>query len=128
MPLQVRASSSLRKEKASAPSPRLAAILMVSRLVQAIHIGGCGFCTGLGMTLRHGNLKERPSKPGYGVITIMLAICSAASSDMARFSLAGISKPPSSSRVAPSPMPSSARPLETRSSMAIASAVRAGWL
>ena len=42
----------------------------------------------------------------------MLAICSAASSAMARFSLAGISKPPSSSRVAPSPKPSSARPLE----------------
>ena len=38
----------------------------------------------------------------------MLAICSAASSAMARFSLAGMSKPPSSSRVAPSPMPSSA--------------------
>ena len=113
-------------EKASAPRPLLAATLMVSRLVQAIHMGGCGFCTGLGSTLRQGILNERPSKPGYGVITIMLAICSAASSAMARFSLAGMLKPPSSSRVAPSPMPSSARPLETRSSMATASAVRAG--
>ena len=52
------------KENASAPRPRLAATLMVSRLVQAIHIGGCGFCTGLGSTLRHGILNERPSKPG----------------------------------------------------------------
>ena len=47
----------------------------------------------------------------------MLAICSAASIAMARFSLAGMWKPPSSSRVAPSPMPKSTRPLETMSSV-----------
>ncbi len=34
--------------------PLLAATLIVSRLVHAIHIGGCGFCSGFGQTLRHG--------------------------------------------------------------------------
>ena len=58
----------------------------------------------------------------------MLAICSAASSAIARFCLAGMSKPCSSSRVAPSPMPKSTRPSEMRSSVARPSAVRAGWL
>ena len=58
----------------------------------------------------------------------MLAICSAASSDMARFSRALMLKPRSSMRVALSPMPNSARPAETRSNMPTASAVRAGWL
>ena len=58
----------------------------------------------------------------------MLAICSAASSAIARFSLAGMLKPPSSSRVAPSPMPKSTRPSDMMSSVARPSAVRAGWL
>jgi len=44
------------------------------------------------------------------------------------FSLAGMPKPPSSSRVAPSPIPNSSRPLEMMSRVASASAVRAGWL
>ena len=58
----------------------------------------------------------------------MLAICSAVSSAIARFCLAGMSKPCNSRRVAPSPIPKSTRPLEIRSSVAKASAVRAGWL
>ena len=37
-------------------------------------------------------------------------------------------KPPSSSREALSPVPNSTRPLETRSSVAMRSATRAGWL
>ena len=44
--------------------PFIAATLMVSRLVHAIQMGGCGFCTGLGTTLRHGMEKYAPSKPG----------------------------------------------------------------
>ncbi len=47
---------------------------------------------------------------------------------IARFSLAGIEKASSSRRVAPSPMPKSTRPCETRSSVARHSAVLAGWL
>src|SRR5262245_34421024 len=95
MSAQCRASSRSRKEKASAPTPFCAAILIVSRLVQAIHIGRCGTCTGLVSTLRQGMVKYLPAKPGYGSSTIMLASCSAASSAIARFSLAGIRKPPS---------------------------------
>ena len=44
--------------------PSRAASLMVSRLEQATHSGGCGFCTGFGTTLRQGIEKYSPSKPG----------------------------------------------------------------
>jgi hypothetical protein len=43
--------------KVSAPMPRRAASLMVSRLEQATHTGGCGFCSGFGTMLRHGMSK-----------------------------------------------------------------------
>jgi len=56
----------------------------------------------------------------------MFAICSPASIAMARFSFAGILKPPSSRRVAPSPIPNSTRPFDMMSSVASPSAVRAG--
>ena len=115
-------------EKARAPMPLRAATRIVSRFVQAIHMGGWGFCSGFGSTLRQGMEKCSPSKPGYGSRTIMLATCSAASRLMARFCLAGMPKPPSSRRVAPSPIPKSTRPFESRSSVASPSAVRAGWL
>ena len=69
--------------------PSFAASLIVSRLLHATHSGGCGFCTGLGTTLRQGIEKYLPSKPGYGSITIMLAICSTASRHAARFSATG---------------------------------------
>ena len=55
----------------------------------------------------------------------MFAICSADSSDIARFCLAGMPKPCSSRRVAPSPIPKSTRPFDIRSSVANPSAVRA---
>ena len=61
-------------------------------------------------------------------MAIMLAICSPASRLMARFCLAPMPNPPSSRRVAPSPMPNSTRPPEMRSRVATHSAVRAGWL
>ena len=44
-----------------------AATLIVSRLVQAIHMGGCGFCIGLGTMLRQGNEKPRPLVAGVGL-------------------------------------------------------------
>ena len=46
--------------------PSRAARLMVSRLEQATHTGGCGFCNGFGTTLRQGMEKYLPSKPGIG--------------------------------------------------------------
>ena len=57
---------------------------MVSRFEHATHIGGCGFCTGFGTTLRTGIEKYLPSKPGYGSIAIMLATCSTVSRHIAR--------------------------------------------
>ena len=72
--------------------------------------------------------KYRPSNPGYGSITIMLAVCSTASSHISRFS-SGLTRNPSSSvRDADSPVPQSTRPSETRSRVAMRSATRAGWL
>ena len=67
MSAQVRASSGSTKEKASAPMPFGAATLIVSRLVQAIHIGGCGFCTGFGTTLRQGKEKVLALEAGVGL-------------------------------------------------------------
>ncbi len=50
------------------------------------------------------------------------------SSHMARFSAGSIRKPPSSASEPASPVPNCARPPETRSKVAMRSAMRAGWL
>ena len=112
----------------SAPIPARAAAWMVSRLEQATQIGGCGFCSGLGTTLRTGMEKNLPLKPGYGLIAIMLAVCSTASAHIAFFWSGSMPKPSSSTREADSPVPQSTRPSEIRSSVAMRSATRAGWL
>ncbi len=114
--------------KVSAPIPSWAARWMVLRFEHATQSGGCGFCTGLGMTLRAGIEKYFPWKPGYGSITIMSATCSTVSRHMARRSLGSMPNPSSSAREADSPVPNSTRPFETRSSVAMRSATRAGWL
>jgi hypothetical protein len=49
------------KAKVSAPSPCRAAWWMVSRLEQATHSGGCGFCTDFGTRLRQGMEKYLPA-------------------------------------------------------------------
>ena len=112
----------------SAPIPARAAMWMVSRFEHATQMGGWGFCSGLGTTLRQGMEKKRPSKPGYGSITIMLAVCSTASSHISRFSSGFTRNPSSSVREADSPVPQSTRPSEMMSSVARRSATRAGWL
>ena len=81
---------------------------------------------GFGITFRHGIEKNFPSKPGYGSITNMFATCSTHSRHIARFSCGEMPKPSSSAREADSPVPKSTRPFETRSSVAIRSATRAG--
>jgi len=58
----------------------------------------------------------------------MLAACSVASSHIDLFSSGSTLKPPISTAVADSPVPHSTRPLDTRSSVAMRSATRAGWL
>ena len=47
---------------------------MLSRLEQATHSGGWGFCRGLGRTLRSGMEKNSPSYPGYGSDESILAV------------------------------------------------------
>ena len=69
--------------------PSRAASLMVSRLEQATHSGGCGFWTGLGTMLRAGIEKYSPLKPGYGSMARMLAHCSTASRQAGRLSATG---------------------------------------
>ena len=55
------------KAKLSAPMPFSAASRIVSRRLHATHSGGCGFCTGLGTTLRGGICTNWPSTPVKGV-------------------------------------------------------------
>ena len=87
--------------------PLRAATWIVSLFEQASQIGGCGFCNDLGMTLRAGIEKNSPSKPGYGVIAIMLAVCSVASAHISFFCAASTLKPSSSARDAEDPVPHS---------------------
>ncbi len=47
--------------------PSRAASLMVSRLEQATHSGGCGFCTGFGTHVAAGHLEKFALEAGIGV-------------------------------------------------------------
>jgi hypothetical protein len=116
------------KEKVSAPIPFSAASRIVSRREQATQTGGCGRWTGLGTTLRGGIVTYAPSTPVNGVSVRHRSATSRPSCHMARFCAGSIRNPPSSASDDDSPVPSSTRPPETRSSMATRSAVRAGWL
>ena len=113
--------------KHSEPMPRCAAYLMVSNCEHATHSGGCGFCSGFGTTARNGNLKNSPSysQPWFQNIG---SVQRTASSQTSRLSRKRRLKGCSSVTDAPSPRPNSTRPSETRSSVAIFSATRAGWL
>ena len=108
--------------------PSSAAMYVVLGRVQASHSGGCGFCTGLGMTLRAGIEMYLPSRPVKGVSVMQRSAARVASSHWARFSPGSTRKPSSSATVDDSPLPNSTRPLETRSSVEIRSATRKGWL
>ena len=107
--------------------PLRAAKWIVSRRLQATHSGGWGFCSGLGTTLRGGIRKNSESQPANGSSTNMRAIASIASSHISRLRSRRTPKPPSSAAELASPVPKSTRPPETRSSVAIRSATRAGW-
>ena len=107
--------------------PQRPARSMVSSCEQAIQIGGCGFCSGLGRTLRRGMSKYLPWCSLPPSLNIGKIACTA-SSNTAR--LSSMERPNGSSSVmeALSPMPNSQRPLLSRSSTATRSATRAGWL
>ncbi len=123
------ASSGSTNENDSAPMPLRAANWIVSRRLQATQSGGCGFCSGFGTTLRGGMLQnslvpagerlldEHPRDRAHGVLPHRRA-CGSRSTR----------KPPSSAADDDSPVPNSTRPSEIRSSVAIRSATRAGWL
>ncbi len=116
------------KANVSAPMPFSAASRIVSRREHATHSGGCGFCTGLGTTLRGGIDTNLPSTPVNGVSVMQRTATSRPSSHASRLVIGSMRKPPSSASDDDSPEPNSTRPPDTRSSMATRSAVRAGWL
>ena len=116
------------KAKVSAPIPFSAARRIVSRREQATHNGGCGFCIGLGTTLRGGICTKVPSTPVKGVSVIQRSATSNPSSQAARLVAGSTRKPPSSASEPDSPDPNSTRPPDSRSKVATRSAVRAGWL
>ena len=108
--------------------PFSAASRIVSRREQATHTGGWGFCTGFGTTLRGGICTNWPSTPVKGVSVMQRNATSRPSCHIARFCAASMPKPPSSASDDDSPVPKSTRPFDTRSSIAMRSATRAGWL
>ena len=107
--------------------PQRPALAIVVMFEQATHSGGCGFCIGLGTTLRAGKSKNSPChsqrcsvKAGTSARTD--------SSHTSRLSRTRRPKGCSSTGPCPSPSPSSTRPPESRSSVATRSATRMGWL
>ena len=117
------------KANVSAPMPFSAASRIVSRRLQATHSGGCGFCTGLGTTLRGGIVHELAVDAGERCLGHAADRGLRDPPATRRASRNGsMPKPPSSASLDDSPLPNSTRPSETRSSMLTRSAVRAGWL
>ena len=100
----------------------------MSRREHATHSGGCGFCTGLGTTLRGGICTYLPSTPVNGASVMQRTATSRPSSHCSRLTAGSMRNPPSSASLDDSPEPNSTRPLDTRSRVAMRSAVRAGWL
>ena len=114
-------------EKCMKPMPRSPARIADSGCVPDIQIGGCGFWTGFGRTLRGGILKVGESQENSSCVHI-LGIMRRASSHCARVRLGSIPKPSSSSADADRPVPKSSRPLLMMSSVAAISAARMGLL
>ena len=86
-------------------------------LVHATHTGGCGFCSGLGTTLRGGISMCSPLNPVKGSSIMQRIETSRASSHILRLSAGSMPNPPSSPTDDDSPVPNSTRPLERRSSV-----------
>ena len=83
---------------------------------------------GFGITLRGGICTNSPSMPVNGSSTSIRVIASSSSCHISRLRSRSTRKPPSSAPELDSPVPKSTRPWEIRSSVAIRSATRAGWL
>ena len=87
--------------------PFSAASRIVSRRLHATHSGGCGFCIGLGITLRGGICTYLPSTPVNGVSAMQRTATSSPSSHCSRFSSGLTPKPASSASLDDSPLPNS---------------------
>ena len=81
-----------------------------------------------GTTLRGGIVTNSPECPVNGSSVMQRTATRRPSSHIARLSAGSIMNPPSSASDDDSPVPKSARPFETRSSIEMRSAIRAGWL
>ena len=102
---------------------------MVSRLEQATHSGGCGFCTDFGTQVAAGHGEIFALVAGVGVHHQHVGGLGDGLQPHG-VALVGIDAEAAELRraEAPCPVPHSTRPLETRSSVAMRSATRAGWL
>jgi hypothetical protein len=87
-----------------------------------------GFLDGLGHDVAGGMVTKVPSTPVKGVSVMQRRATWSPSSQASRLTAGSSPKPRNSASEEDSPEPNSTRPPETRSSMAIRSAVRAGWL
>ncbi len=114
-----------RIENDSRPRPSLPATAALPSLVAAIQAGGCGSCTGFGVTRRRGNSRYLPWYSKYSS-SHMWTTASIASSHSSRLSSRGTWKAVCSIGV-DRPVPHSTRPPERMSAVATFSATRAGW-
>ena len=73
-------------------------------------------------------MTDSPWCPVNGVSVMHRSATRSPSSHSSRFFIGSTMNPPSSASDDDSPVPKSARPFETRSSMETRSAIRAGWL
>ena len=89
---------------------------------------GAASARGLGTTLRGGIVTYSPAWPVNGVSVMQRSATRRPSSHIARLSLGSIPKPPSSASDDDSPVPKSARPPDTRSSIATRSATARGMV
>src|SRR5207253_10623858 len=98
-----------------------------SGLEQAAKIGGCGCCTGFGITCVGGTLKNLPENSKTSLDHIR-GIISSASSHCACSSAGLVSNASCSTSDDDLPVPQLTRPPERMSRVAIRSAIRSGWL
>ena len=95
-----------------------------------IHIGGYGFCRGLGRKLMFLNWTNSPSNTGSSSVHSILNACRYSSVTRPRWSNGGAPSASNSSRIQPAPTPSVIRPCESTSivatSLAVSTAPRCG--
>ena len=89
-------------------------------------IGGCGFCSGLGLKLMFSNFAYLPSKRGSSSVHSVLNIRRYSSVTLPRSENGGAPMARNSSSIQPAPIPTVTRPCDSTSSVASALAVNMG--